>query len=104
VIFYRATTGYFQVGCADGTGVDRLKAEIGQAAAEMLGPRFGLAITYKVAEDRILDRRAKRDTHVNRNELYAIFKRSGISQTGFAEAAARMHSLGLITQFADSVH
>jgi GTPase SAR1 family protein len=93
---------YFAVGCETGKGIDDLSDEIKGAAAEMEQMGRGWPETYQNAEKAIEIMREK-DARVSRDRLYEIFDTSGIDKDGFESAAEQMETLGLITQFRDSL-
>ena len=93
---------YFAVGCETRKGIDELSEEIKGAAADMEQMGRGWPETYQNAENTIEVMREK-DARVSRDKLYEIFEKSGIDKDGFENAAEQMETLGLITQFRDSL-
>ncbi len=93
---------YFAVGCETSKGIEELSNEIKKAAADMEQMGKGWPTTYQSAEKAIEIIRDK-DARVGRDKLYEIFENSGINKDGFESAAEQMETLGLITQFRDSL-
>jgi len=93
---------YFAVGCETSKGIDELSEEIKKAAADMEQMGRGWPETYQNAEKAIEIMREE-DARVSRDKLYEIFEKSGIDEDGFENAAEQMETLGLITQFRDSL-
>jgi internalin A len=93
---------YFAVGCETKKGIDDLSDEIKGAAANMEQMGRGWPETYQNAEKAIEEMREE-DARVSRDKLYEIFEKSGIDKDGFENAAEQMETLGLITQFRESL-
>jgi len=93
---------YFAVGCETSKGIEELSEEIKGAAADMEQMGRGWPETYQNAEKTIEVMREE-DARVSRDKLCEIFEKSGIDKDGFENAAEQMETLGLITQFRDSL-
>jgi hypothetical protein len=90
------------VGCETGEGIGELGAEIKASAADMDVMGMDWPVNYQKAEGLIRSRSGK-DAQVSRAELYTIFSDSDIDEVSFDIVAEQMATLGVITQFKDSV-
>ena len=91
----------FAVGCADNSGVEELRGYLKRWAADLEFMGRAWPDSYSRAEVAIKDRAKMGEAHINRSQLYDIFKNCGIDGSIFKDLSASMATLGVITQFPD---
>ncbi len=93
---------FFPVGCKDGSNITKLRNFLQRWAADLEYMGSSWPLSYEKAESRLKARAKKSGTAcITRDKLNAAFKRAGVSEDGYEDAAAAMARLGVITQFPD---
>ena len=92
---------FFPVGCKKKTTVEKLRTFLKRSAAELEFMGAPWPASYDKSEHEIKAKAKTRAAHMNREKLYGIFAKSGVSEASHEYAAAAMSRLGVITQFPD---
>jgi GTPase SAR1 family protein len=92
---------FFAVGCKTNSNIEKLATFLQRAAADLEFMGEPWPMSYERAENEIKKTARKQTAHINREELYEIFSKSGVGQDNWDSAAAAMFRLGVVTQFPD---
>jgi internalin A len=91
----------FAIGCADNVGVPALEECLKRCAADLEFMGREWPDTYSGAESAIRERVKEGIAHIERGDLYDIYRHASIDEDSFEDVASSMATLGMLTQFPD---